>query len=88
MEPNKSEESGEMYLPNEQGEHAPEVGTELLSPGIIRCLNCPGNCDRGVAPIRGVCPTTRGNDGRPPRVPVPTHILVECGHQGTACSQK
>ena len=26
MEPNKSEESGEMYLPDNQGEYVPEVG--------------------------------------------------------------
>ena len=26
MEPNKSEESGEMYLPDDQGEYVPEVG--------------------------------------------------------------
>ena len=31
MEPNKGEESGEMYLPDEQGEYVPEVGASSFS---------------------------------------------------------
>ena len=31
MEPNKCEESGEMYLPGNQGEYAPEVGMLSIS---------------------------------------------------------
>ena len=31
MEPNKSEESGEMYSPDNQGEYMPEVGTLSFS---------------------------------------------------------
>ena len=45
MEPIESEESGEMYLPDDQGEYVAEVGAELLCPGTIRCFNSPGNCD-------------------------------------------
>ena len=39
MEPNKSEESGEMYLPDDQGEYAPEVGTLSFSiQGLLDAL--------------------------------------------------
>ena len=31
MQPNKSEESGKMYLPDDQGEYVPEVDTPSLS---------------------------------------------------------
>ena len=31
MEPNKGEESGEMYLPDDQGEYMPELGTHNFS---------------------------------------------------------
>ena len=31
MEPNKGEESGEMYMPDEQGEYTPEVGMSCFS---------------------------------------------------------
>ena len=31
MEPNKSEESGEMYSPNKQGEYVQEVGVPSFS---------------------------------------------------------
>ena len=31
MEPNKSEESGEMYSPDDQGEYVPKVGTSSFS---------------------------------------------------------
>ena len=34
MESNKSEESGEMYSPDNQGEYAPEVGTPGLSDAL------------------------------------------------------
>ena len=32
MVPNKSEEPGEMYLPDDQREYAPEVGAPSFSP--------------------------------------------------------
>ena len=61
MEPNKREESGEMYSPDDQGEYVPKVGAPSFSiQGLSDALI---NCVRGATPIRGVCPTTRGNDG-------------------------
>ena len=39
MEPNKSEESGEMYLPDDQGEYVPEVGMPNFSiQGLLDAL--------------------------------------------------
>ena len=39
MEPNKSEESGEMYSPDNQGEYAPEVGAPSFSiQGLLDSL--------------------------------------------------
>ena len=39
MEPNKSEESGEMYSPDNQGEYAPEVGAPSFSiQGLLDAL--------------------------------------------------
>ena len=62
MEPNKSEESGKVYLCDNQGKYAPKVGALSFSVQGL-CFNSPGDCNRGTAPIRGVCPTTQGNDG-------------------------
>ena len=67
--------------------HTRSGHAELLRPGTIGCLNSPGNCDGGVTPIRGVCPTTRGNDGRLPRASTSSRIFVEHRH-GITCSQE
>ena len=87
MEPNQSEESGEMYLPDDQGEYAPEVGMLSFSvQGLLDALTAL-ETDQSATPTRRVCPTTQGDDGRLPRASMPSRILVECRH-GTTCAQE
>ena len=63
MERNKNEESDKMYSPNEQGEYVPEVGVPSFSvQGLSDALTALETVTE-VQPIRGVCPTTQGNDG-------------------------
>ena len=63
MKPNKSEESGEMYSPDDQGEYVPGVGMMSFSvQGLSDALTAL-ETDRSATPVRGVCPTTGGDNG-------------------------
>ena len=77
MEPNKSEESGEMYLPSKQGEYMPKVGTLSFSfQGLSGALTT-------LETVTEVQPISE-------EFALQLAVMTAdgpCGH-GTACSQK